>query len=160
MFKRRAANFLFRFVSSSTPNTTARCSRSAPSSPPSLNDYDLGGSRVPGLRSWGKAITVSAGFERFARGESSERVPSTVTSDHAESDFLKYVQQLGLEVRSHLTDFIEKNCAAIGELEFSGFLRRCAGERAAFVAKQLGFQQVIGQSRTIDLDQWLVGPRG
>ena len=48
---------------------------------------------------------------------------------------LQNVQQLGLEMRAHLGDFVEENGALGGQLEFAGFRAYRAGERALLVAE-------------------------
>ena len=48
---------------------------------------------------------------------------------------LQNVQQLGLEMRAHLGDFVEENGALGGQLEFAGFRAHRAGERALLVAE-------------------------
>ena len=48
---------------------------------------------------------------------------------------LEHTQHLGLCHRIHVANFIQENRSARGQLEFSFFLLRRAGKRAAFVTK-------------------------
>ncbi len=64
-------------------------------------------------------------------------------------------QQLGLEGRHHLADFVEKHRAAVGRLEQSPLLAIRAGEGAALVPEQLALEQVLGQRRAGDVHERL-----
>jgi len=75
-----------------------------------------------------------------------------------EGFFLKHAQQFDLCAERHIADFIQKNGAVISLLEASDALRRRAGERAAFMAEQLAFQQSFGNGGAIDGDERRVGP--
>ncbi|MNV48309.1 hypothetical protein D3C71_1402080 [compost metagenome] len=66
---------------------------------------------------------------------------------------LQHAQQLGLHRQRQLADFIEKQRAAIGALELALALADGAGEGAAHMAKQLAFDQRIGQGRAVHADQ-------
>ena len=92
--------------------------------------------------------------------------------DHAHIDVLRLVaaeplqfallqnaQQLHLNRRRHIADFVEHHGAGVGLLEFARLARDCARECALFVAEQLAFHQVFGKRRAIDLDERLVTPR-
>src|ERR1700719_1237168 len=73
---------------------------------------------------------------------------------------LEDVQQLGLQMGAHLRNFIEEDRALVGEFKFSGFRTNRARERALFESKQLGFEQLSGERRAIDLDEGLGAARG
>ena len=81
-------------------------------------------------------------------------------ADAVDLAFLDGAQQLGLQARVHLADFVEQQRAAIGFLELADAPRDGAGERALLVAEQFGFQQVLRNRRAIDADERLVGARG
>ena len=66
---------------------------------------------------------------------------------------LEHAQQLGLHRRRHLADLVEEQHAAVGLFDASGLGRHGAGERAALVAEQLRFEQLIGQRRAVDGDE-------
>ena len=67
--------------------------------------------------------------------------------------FLQHPQELELQVGSHITHFIEKQRALVRQLEPAKLALDGASERALFVPEQLGFQQRIGQSTAVDLDE-------
>ncbi len=67
-------------------------------------------------------------------------------------------KDLGLQRERQLPDLVEKQGAAVRELEFPRFAIRCPGERALLVAKELRFQKVLGDCRAVDGDKWAVGP--
>jgi hypothetical protein len=69
---------------------------------------------------------------------------------------LENAQEFGLEFERKIADFIEEERAAIGQLEASDFLADGAGEGAAFVAKEFGFEQSSGNRSAIDFDEGAV----
>src|SRR5262249_25845564 len=64
--------------------------------------------------------------------------------------FLQHAEELGLQLQRDVADFVEKKCAAVGELEAADFLVDRAGECAALVTEQLGFEQAGRDGRAID----------
>ena len=70
--------------------------------------------------------------------------------DHA---LLDGAQKLRLQPHVHLGDFIEQQRAAARLLELADAARHRAGERALFMAEQLGFEQVLGNRGAIDRDE-------
>ena len=77
-------------------------------------------------------------------------------ADPLELALLKHAQQLGLEARRNLADFVEQQRAAMRELEAAGALADGAGEGALLVAEQLGFEHAFRQRGAIELDERLV----
>jgi len=71
----------------------------------------------------------------------------------------EHAQQPRLQLGGHVADFVEKEGAALGLLETTLSLRRRAGEGAALVAEEFGFEQVAGNRRGVDGDEGLVGAR-
>jgi hypothetical protein len=65
-------------------------------------------------------------------------------------------QQAGLEFRRHVADFVEKQRAAVGLLEAPPARGGGAGEGAALVAEQFGFEQVLGDGGRVEGDEGLV----
>src|SRR5713226_705623 len=63
---------------------------------------------------------------------------------------LKNSQQLDLHWRSHRFNFIQKQGASVGKLNFSGAALHGTCKRAFFISKQLTFQKCIRESPTID----------
>ena len=70
---------------------------------------------------------------------------------------LEHAQQLHLHVGRHVADLVEEQGAAIGLLELALVLGVGAGERALFVAEQLGFEQFARDRAAIDRDERLAG---
>ena len=64
-------------------------------------------------------------------------------ADAAERLFLEHAEQLGLEGRRHLADFVEEHRALVGLLEQAPLLLARVGERALLVAEHLGFEQRV-----------------
>jgi hypothetical protein len=60
----------------------------------------------------------------------------TGAADVLECLVLQKTQQGGLSLQRQVSDLVEKQSAAIGNLDLSLLLRRGAGERALFVAEQ------------------------
>src|SRR5205823_4966753 len=65
-------------------------------------------------------------------------------ADALELALLKDAQQLRLHRRRHLADLVEEERAAVGDFELALLLSERAGERAALVAEQFGFEQRLG----------------
>ena len=65
---------------------------------------------------------------------------------------LQHAQKLYLDVERQLTDFIEKDRSAIGELEASLLLLHGAGERPALMSKELALDQGGRQGAAIHFD--------
>ena len=57
---------------------------------------------------------------------------------------LQHAQQLGLDRQRQFTHFVEKQAAAIGQLELAAALAHGPGEGAAYMAKQFALHQRIG----------------
>ncbi len=68
---------------------------------------------------------------------------------------LQDAQNLGLHLRPHVADLVEKQGPAIGGLEQAALGRDGAGEGPACVTKQLGFEQGLGQGGAIDRHEGL-----
>src|SRR5205823_7997903 len=64
---------------------------------------------------------------------------------------------LGLRTRRHVANLVEKNGAAVRQLEFAAARLGGAGERALFVAEQLALDQLLRDGRAVDLDERPVG---
>ena len=70
---------------------------------------------------------------------------------------LQHAQQLHLRAEVDVADLVEKQRAAVGQLEAALLPRLRAGERALLVAEQLGLDQALGQRRAAHLDERLLG---
>jgi putative ABC transport system ATP-binding protein len=63
--------------------------------------------------------------------------------------FLQHAQQFHLDIQRHLADLVQQQGAAMGGLEAPLARRRRAGEGAAGMAEQFGFQQLLGKGRAM-----------
>ena len=77
-------------------------------------------------------------------------------ADAVDFAFLNGAQQLGLQARIHLADFVEQQRAAIGFLELADAPGDGAGEGAFLMTEQFGFQQVFRDRRAVDRDEGLL----
>ena len=66
---------------------------------------------------------------------------------------LQDAQEFWLELERDVADFVEEKSAAIGEFEAADFLVDGAGEGAAFVAEEFGFEQAGGNGGAIHFDE-------
>src|SRR5438309_11734148 len=66
---------------------------------------------------------------------------------------LEHTQNLHLRQRTHVRDFVKKDCPGVGEFKFSfdGLLR--SSERAFFVTKELTLEQRIAHGGSIERDE-------
>ena len=55
--------------------------------------------------------------------------------------------------RGHVADFVEKQRALVGQLEFSGLAPGRAGKRALLVSEQFAFEQIFRNRRAVDFDE-------
>ena len=80
----------------------------------------------------------------------------TLTANRVKLAVLQQLQQLGLQSKIQLRDFIEKQGAPVGEFYQSQLSSIRSGKRSSLVAKQLAFHQGSRNRRTIDLHKWSV----
>src|SRR5206468_2288234 len=75
-------------------------------------------------------------------------------AESLEFPLLQNAQELRLRRRAHFAHFVEKQDTSGRQLDLPwlGLLR--AGEGPAFVAEQLGFEQLLGQRRAVQSDEW------
>ena len=64
-----------------------------------------------------------------------------------------------MRLQAHVADFVEKQRAAIGFLEFARLVGAGAGERPFAMAEQFAFDQVFGNRRAVDFDKHLLAPQ-
>src|SRR6185436_3710055 len=74
-------------------------------------------------------------------------------ADPLDHPLLEEAEQLDLQGERDVADLVEKQGAAMGELDlaFGGADR--AGEGALLVAEQFGLEQILGDRRAIDRDE-------
>ena len=75
-----------------------------------------------------------------------------------EAAFLQHAQELRLRRVVHLRDLVEKQGAAVGQLEAAEAALGGAGEGPALVAEQLALDEGLGDCRAVDRDERLVAP--
>jgi len=82
-----------------------------------------------------------------------------VAAQTGELAVLQHVEQLGLQGRLQLRDFVQEDRAAVGLFELADPRGRRAGERTLLVAEQLALQQLGGQRGAVDADHRVRVPR-
>src|SRR5215213_11585050 len=82
---------------------------------------------------------------------------ATGAADTFELPLLEHAQELFLRGERHLSDFVKKDGALVGELEAALALGYRARKRTLLVPEQLALQKRLGERRTVDLDQWSGG---
>src|SRR5262245_54353832 len=80
-------------------------------------------------------------------------VMETCAAEALELAFLEHAKQLRLDGWRHLANFVEKQNATVCLLDPSGFGGYRAGEGAALVAEQFGFEQLVRQGSAVDGDE-------
>ena len=101
-------------------------------------------------------------FQRAVRGGDDSYIDGDqpCRADRLDFTVLQHAQQLGLHRQRHVADLIEKQRAAIRELELAGLAASPrAGERAFLIAEQLRLQQRFGNRRAVELDEGPLGTR-
>jgi hypothetical protein len=94
-------------------------------------------------------------FERFVGGgdHADVDVDGDVVADAADFAFLEDAQDPALEHGRHGTDFVEEDGAAVGLLEEALLVVDGAGEGAAAVAEEFGFEEGLGEGAAVDRDE-------
>ena len=77
------------------------------------------------------------------RDQSEVHLHRALSAQPLESPVFKHSQQLGLGDKRQVADLIEEQRAAVGELDASGLAIVGAGERAFFVAENLGLEEGV-----------------
>ena len=94
------------------------------------------------------------------RGHDAHVHPARPCPAHAEErPGLERPQELDLAVRLHLTDLVEQQRAAVGELHEPGLGAHRSRERALLVAEQLGLQHLARQRPAVDGHERPLGAR-
>ena len=70
-------------------------------------------------------------------------------ADAFEAAFFENAQKLCLDRKRQLADFVEEECAVVGEIHFADFAGAGSGEGAAFVAEKFVFDQAFGDGGAI-----------
>jgi hypothetical protein len=75
------------------------------------------------------------------------------TSETFEFLFLQNTEELGLQCEWYVAHFIKKKGPLVSQFEAADFLCDCASKSAPLMAKELTFQQIEGNGRTVQFDQ-------
>ena len=67
----------------------------------------------------------------------------------------EHAEEFDLGGHRHVADFVEKEGAAVGELELADAIGRGVGEGALDVAEQLAFEDVLAERRAVERDERL-----
>ncbi len=78
-------------------------------------------------------------------------------ADPVDFTLLERTQQLGLDGRSQLSDLVQEQRAAAGQLELSLLTGDGSGERALFVTEELAFQESFRQRGAVDGNERAAG---
>src|SRR5512146_2240052 len=94
-----------------------------------------------------------------SKDEASAQRDEAIAAKAAELHLLKYAQQLYLREEAQIANFVKEQSAigSLFEVAFTSTDR--ARKRALFVAKQLGFNQSLGNCSARNRDERLVGAR-
>ena len=98
-------------------------------------------------------VEVAVGGGEEARGG----VVFAIRADALEAAVLRDAEELGLELRGHLGDLVEKEGAGAGFLEAADALVDGTGEGAFFVTEEFGFEQVFWERGAVHFHQWTGG---
>jgi hypothetical protein len=81
-------------------------------------------------------------------------------ADTLEGALLQHAQELHLHVECHIADLVEKQRAAVGELETPHTGGERSGESALLVPEQLTFEELSRDGSAIDGDERTIGAAG
>src|ERR1700756_3861339 len=76
-----------------------------------------------------------------------------IAADALDLTLLQHPQQRDLDFRRQVTDFVQKNCPAVGRFETSEASLGCAGEGALLVTEKLGRDQRLRDRSAIHPDE-------
>ena len=99
-----------------------------------------------------EAALIHFGLQRAVRGSQHPHVDGDffMTANGHDGSLLQHTQQLGLNLRLHLPDFVEEDRAAVRRPETPQRRRNRASERALHVAKHVAGEERACRYRTID----------
>ncbi|MNO86025.1 hypothetical protein D3C76_774130 [compost metagenome] len=97
-----------------------------------------------------QALEVTVGSRHHPAAE----VPALAATERPVLPGFQHTQQLRLQGQWQFADLVEEQCARAGHLQVAHALANRAGERAAGMAKQFGFEQLLGDRPTVEVDEW------
>src|ERR1022692_1973963 len=97
-------------------------------------------------------------FEIFVGGGDHADIDGdgVVAADGDETLLLERAQNLGLSLKAHVADFIEKERSAIRLLKLAFLVRGCSGKRRFAVTEKFAVDKVFGKGGAVDLDERIV----
>src|SRR5208282_333882 len=107
-----------------------------------------------------KVFAKGAVFERGAQVAVGGGDQADVDLDGARSTqalefaLLQHAEKFDLDGGRHVSDFVEKERAFVGEFEFAGLAGGGSGERSFFVAEKFALQQILGDGGAVDFYKW------
>ena len=107
-----------------------------------------------------KSAGDDVGFQIAIRGGDHPDVDLArlVVADSLDLPFLQHAQQLALQVERNFADLVEKQRAAVGQLEAADPVLDRAGERSFHMPEELAFKQLARHGGAVHLDQRTGGP--
>src|SRR3984957_5387760 len=84
------------------------------------------------------------------RNEANVNMNGLVASQPLELLFLQRAQQLWLQLETNVANFIQKQCAPIGNFKTAAFLHQSAGERTLLVSEQFAFDKPGWNSSAVE----------
>src|SRR5438874_2671370 len=108
-----------------------------------------------------EAARFHLGLEVLVGGREDAHVDleRAVAADPLELALLQDAQDLGLRLRLHVADLVEKECPAVGDLELALARRDGPREGALLVTEELALDQLARERRAVHLDERLRAPR-
>ena len=82
-----------------------------------------------------------------------------ISAYRSKFSFLKNSKHFGLSGRTHVSNLVKKNNAAVCQLKFSRFVVDGAGKCSFFMPKEFALQQPFGNSGAVELDEGFVFSR-
>ena len=116
-------------------------------------DHDLGQAVI---QVFTKPAFADLGFQVLVGGADHPHIDRNLLAptDALDLALLQEAQQLGLQGMRQIADFIEHQGAAVGGLDLADGGLAGPGERAALIAKQLAFEQRLGDRCAVDGDKF------
>src|SRR5439155_16972038 len=122
---------------------------------PDVDDFE------PVIQVFAEAALANELFEILMSGRDNAHVhlERLAGADALESLFLQHAEQLGLDFKRNIANFVQEEGAPIRQFESPNLVFMRARESSLDVAKQLAFQESRRQSGAMNFDESLVAPR-
>ena len=73
-----------------------------------------------------------------------------------EFPLLQHAQEFRLQIQRDIADFVQKQCALVGQFQPAGLLGHRPGEGAALMPKKFALQQSAGNGSAVELNKCLL----